>query len=128
MSRETPLGRALGKGSAKDGTGHWWTQRVSALALVPLGLWFVFGIAGLIRGGATDYLSVIDWIVNPVNAVALILLIATLCYHSALGVQVVIEDYVHGWAKVASLILQKFAHAIAAAAGIFAVLRIALGA
>ena len=127
MSRGTPLGRALGLGSAKDGTGHWWTQRVSALALAPLGLWFVFGMARLIGSGGTDYLSVVDWIGSPVNAVALILLIATMCYHSALGVQVVIEDYVHGWAKVASLILMKFAHAVAAA-GIFAVLRIALGA
>ena len=128
MSRATPLARALGLGSAKDGAGHWWTQRVSAVALVPLVLWLVFGIAALIGRGGTDYLSVVDWVADPVNAVALILLIATMCYHSALGVQVVIEDYVHGWAKVASLILQKFAHAVAAAAGIFAVLKIALDA
>ncbi len=128
MNRGTPLGRALGMGSAKDGTGHWWAQRVSAVALVPLGLWFVFGLAALIGGGGSDYLSVVDWIGDPVNAVALILFIATLCYHSMLGIQVVIEDYVHGWVKVASLLLQKFAHAIAAAAGIFAVLKIALDA
>ncbi|MBT8145005.1 MAG: succinate dehydrogenase, hydrophobic membrane anchor protein [Gammaproteobacteria bacterium] len=127
MSRRTALGHVLGLGSAKDGTGHWWAQRVSAVAMVPLGLWFLFSVALLIGRGTVDYLSVIDWIASPVNAVALILLIATMCYHSALGVQVVIEDYVHGGTKVVSLVLQKFAHAVLAAAGIFAVLRIALG-
>jgi len=127
MSRRTPLGQVLGLGSAKEGVSHWWAQRVTAVALLPLGLWFVFSIAVLIGSNNSDYLGVVDWIAAPINAVLLILFIATVAYHSALGVQVVIEDYVHGWTKVVSLVLQKFAHVLAAAAGVFSVLRIALG-
>lgn len=128
MSRRSALGSVLGLGSAKEGTSHWWLQRVTALALLPLGLWFVFSLALLIGQGGSDYLSIIDWIARPFNALALILLVAASCYHSALGVQVVIEDYVHGATKVLALIGQKFAHAVAAAIAIFAVLRIALSA
>lgn len=128
MSRRTPLGTVLGLGSAKDGTGHWWAQRISAVALAPLGLWFIFSLAALVGGGGSDYLSVVDWVANPVNAVALILLIVVMSYHSSLGVQVVIEDYLHGAAKLTLLITQKFIHAVVAAAAVFAVLRVALAA
>ena len=127
MSRRTPLGQVLGLGSAKEGVSHWWAQRVTAVALLPLGLWFVFSIAVLIGSNNSDYLGVVDWIAAPVNAVLLILFIATAAYHSALGVQVVIEDYVRGWTKVFSLVLQKFVHVLVAAAGVFSVLSIALG-
>ena len=127
MSRRTPLARALGAGSAKDGTGHWWAQRVSAVALVPLVLWLALSVASLAVGGA-DYLTAIDWVRVPMNAVLLLLVISAIFYHSHLGVQVVIEDYVHGaFLKVAALILQKLIHLALAVAGIFAVLRIALG-
>lgn len=125
MNPRTPLSRVLGLGSAKEGTSHWWAQRLSAIALLPLGLWLLLSLALLVGSGHTDYLSVIDWIGRPINTVLLALFVATVCYHSALGVQVVIEDYVHGWLKVAALILQKFAHALAAVTGIFAILRIA---
>ena len=127
MSRRSPLGQVLGLGSAKEGAAHWWAQRVTAVALIPLGLWFVFSIAVLIGSERSDYISVIDWIGTPFNAVMLILFVATVAYHSALGVQVVIEDYVHGWTKVVSLVLQKFAHVLVAAAAIFSILEISLG-
>jgi succinate dehydrogenase / fumarate reductase membrane anchor subunit len=126
MSRRTPLGRVLGLGSAKDGVGHWWTQRTSAIALVPLGLWFAISLVLLASGAGIGYASVTAWIASPTHAVLLLLLLATACYHSVLGVQVVVEDYVElEWAKVASLLLSKFAHALLAAAGLYAVLRIA---
>ena len=127
MSRRSDLGKVLGLGSAKEGVSHWWGQRISAVALLPLALWLIYSITMLIRTRQTDYLAVVDWVALPFNAVMLILLIATMAYHSAMGVQVVIEDYVHGGLKVASLILQKFAHVAVATAGIFSVLKIALG-
>ncbi|MDH3645367.1 MAG: succinate dehydrogenase, hydrophobic membrane anchor protein [Gammaproteobacteria bacterium] len=127
MSRRTSLGAALGLGSAKEGASHWWAERISAVALIPLGLWLLFSMAILVGSNNADFLGAVDWIAVPFNAVMLILFIATVSYHSALGVQVVIEDYVQGSLKVVSLVLQKFAHVAAAAAGIFSVLKIALG-
>ena len=124
MSYRSPLGRARGMGSAKDGVHHFWVQRVSAVALVPLALWFVFSVAQLAGG---NYGMVLHWVHAPSVAVCLVLFLATALYHSALGVQVVIEDYVTSEGlKIASLLLMKFAHAIVAAASIFAVLKIAL--
>lgn len=125
MSLRSPLGRARGLGSAKDGVHHFWVQRVSAIALIPLSLWFVFSVAQLAGG---DYHVVRHWVSAPSVAVVLILFIASALYHSALGIQVVIEDYVHHEGlKIASLLLMKFAHALLAAASVFAVLKIALG-
>ena len=121
----SPLGRARGYGSAGEGVQHFWAQRVSAVALVPLSLWFVFSVAQL---QALSFAGVKHWISAPSVAVMLVLFIATLFYHSMLGVQVVVEDYVAGEGrKLVTLLLLKFAHAVAAAAGIFAVLKIALG-
>lgn len=126
MSLRTPLGRALGLGSAKDGTGHWWSQRVSAAALVLLGAWFAIALARL---DGFDYQTVAGWIAVPLNSVLLVVFVATLFYHSSLGVQVVIEDYIHeGGSKVVALIVAKFVHFLAAAVAIFAVLRVSLGA
>lgn len=126
MSLRSPIGRVLGLGSAKEGVGHWWGQRVSAVALVVLALWFV---SSLLRLGDLGHASVVLWIASPVNAVLLSLLVGTVVYHSQLGVQVVVEDYVtHHGAKVATLLLLNFIHIVLAALGVFSVLRIAFGA
>ena len=125
MSLRSPIGRVLGLGAAKEGVSHWWSQRVTSVALLLLGLWFV---ASLLRMPTFDYDFVVAWIAVPYNAVLLLLLIATLVYHSQLGVQVVVEDYVHHHGlKVATMMLLTFAHVAAAALAIFAVLRIAFG-
>lgn len=125
MSLRTPLHEARGLGSAKEGVGHWWNQRLTAIALVPLTLWFGFSVALL---GTADYYTVVDWIAHPVNAVLLTLLLAVGFWHGALGIQVVIEDYVASeWKKITLLLLVQFAAAVLALAGIFAVLYIALG-
>lgn len=126
MSLRSPLSRARGLGSAKQGVHHFWVQRVSAVALIPLALWFAFSVATLATGQA-DYFAVRHWVSAPSVAVVLVLFIGTALYHSMLGVQVVIEDYVGSEGKkLAALLLSKFAHAAVAAAGIFAVLKIAL--
>jgi succinate dehydrogenase / fumarate reductase membrane anchor subunit len=126
VSRRTPLGRVLGLGSAKEGVSHWWTERTTAVALVPLGLWFLVSFLSLVARGDASHAAVIAWIATPLHAVLLTLLVLTSAWHSVLGVQVVIEDYVHlDWLKLVSLLASKFAHALLAAAGTFAVLRIA---
>ena len=123
MSLRTPLGRVLGHGSAKQGVSHWWVQRLSSVALVPLTLWFLFALLGL---PSFDYLTVRSWMGASWTPVFLVLLVGTLCYHSWLGIQVVIEDYVHSHGvKLASLLASSFVHAIVGAAGVFAVLKIA---
>jgi succinate dehydrogenase / fumarate reductase, membrane anchor subunit len=119
----SPLGRALGLGSAKEGVAHWWGQRVSAAALVVLALWFV---AAMVAVTGADHKAVVAWLHAPFSAVAMILLLIAVFYHMALGVQVVIEDYVHSeWIKILMLVLNKLVAVALAAAGIFAVLRIA---
>ncbi len=125
MSFRTPLGRARGLGSARLGTGHWLAQRITAVALIPLSLWFVMSVMIYMRA---DYATVSIWLHSPVVSVLLVLLLATLYYHAFLGLQVVIEDYVHDeWLKVSTLMLIKFMCVLLAAAGIFATLRVAFG-
>ena len=124
MNLRTPLGRVLGSGSAKDGTEHWWMQRVTAVGLVLLGSWFLLA---LLRLPDLGYTAVVAWASRPLNGIMLLLLCTALAWHSKLGVQVVIEDYVHAPAlKVTSLILNKFAHVFLLAASIYAILKIAL--
>ena len=126
MSYRHPLGQARGLGSAKSGTGHWWAQRISALALIPLGLWFAVSALEFARA---DYGTVIVWLHEPQTAILLSLFLTALFYHAYLGVQVVIEDYVHTeWLKLATLLVIKFASILLAVAGIFTALRIAFGA
>ena len=125
MSLRSPIGRVLGLGTAKEGFSHWWLQRVTSVALVLLGLWFV---SALLRMPTFQYEFVVAWIALPLNTVLLLLLIGTLVYHSQLGVQVVVEDYVHHHGlKIATMMLLTFAHVAVAALAIFAVLRIAFG-
>jgi succinate dehydrogenase / fumarate reductase membrane anchor subunit len=119
------LGRVLGLGSAKDGTEHWWAQRVSAVALVPLTLWFAISLLTL---PALNYAGVRAWLSYPWSGFLAVLLVGVLAYHSYLGAVVVVEDYVHSaGTKIASLLLLRFVHVLAGGAGIFAILRIAFG-
>lgn len=127
VSRQTtplrsPLGQAIGLGSAKEGVAHWWAERLGALALVPLTVWFVIAIIGL---AGADRAAFVDWLRHPVPAVLLILLLATTFHHSALGLQVVIEDYVEDeGVRFTLLILNKLVSIVLAALGIFAVLKL----
>ena len=126
MSLRSPLGKVLGLGTAKDGTSHWWGQRVSAIALLFLGLWFAFCLAMM---SGFSHAETVSFIGRPINSILLLLLSATLAYHSYLGIQVVIEDYVHApGIKVIALIMSRFAHVLLAAAAVFAVLKIGLNA
>lgn len=125
MSLRSPLARVLGYGSAKAGTEHWWQQRVSAVGLLVLGGWFVLAFAGL---GDYERPSLAAWVASPFHATMLVLLAITLARHSSLGLQVVIEDYVHGPAiKVFALIVSNFIHAFLAIAAVLAVLKVSLG-
>ena len=124
-SQRSPLARARGYGSANEGVHTFLAERISAVALVPLTLWFVFSVAQL---PAASYGAVKHWVAAPSVAVTLVLFLGALFYHSSLGVKVVVEDYIAGEGKkLALLLLVKFVHAVLAAAGIFAVLKIALG-
>ena len=105
MTMQSPLGRARGLGSAKEGVGHWWHQRQTALALVPLLLWLVISV---IANVGADHASMKSWLTSPFNATMMILLIFAGFYHALLGVQVVVEDYVSCKAmKVAALIATR---------------------
>ena len=122
----SPLGRAIGLGSAKEGVGHWWAQRVTAIALVPLAVWFVIVVITLV---GADRAVFVDWVRHPVPAVLLILLLVTTFYHGALGLQVVIEDYVaNETLRFGMLIVMRLASIVLAALGVFAVLKLSLGA
>ncbi len=124
MSLRTPLGRVLGLGSAKDGTGHFMAQRISAIALTVLGCWFLYA---MFRIDGLAYLEVIRFVAAPLNNVLLSLLCVTAAYHSYLGVQVVIDDYVHAHGlRLSSLIASLFVHAFLAIASVYAVLQIGL--
>jgi succinate dehydrogenase / fumarate reductase, membrane anchor subunit len=121
----SPLGRAVGLGSAKEGVEHWWAQRVSAVALIVLGLWFA---AALVALTGADRAAVLAWLRAPVPAILAVLLLIAAFYHGALGMQVVIEDYVHSeWLKVSSIVVMRLISTGLAVASIFAVLRIAFG-
>ncbi len=125
MSYRSNIKQAQGLGSAKEGVGHWWLQRVTAVALVPLMLWLAFGIA---RYSGAGYEATVAWVSNPTTTVLWVLALGMLFWHAKLGLQVVIEDYVHDEkAKFASLIAMKFITVLLAAIAILAVLRVALG-
>ena len=125
MSLRSPLGRVRGLGSAKEGTAHWWAQRLTAVALIPLVLWFAGSVAAMTGSG---HGAVVAWLANPVVAIIMILLIVATFHHAQLGMQVVIEDYVHSeWLKVASIVLVKFLAVVLGVAALFSVLKIAFG-
>ena len=121
----SPLGRAIGLGSAMEGVEHWWLQRITAVALVPLSLWFVIAIIRLV---GADVENVRDWVGSPLPAILLVLLLIATFYHAALGLQIVIEDYVHAeLIKFGLLIVVRLACFALAVAGIFAVVSMAVG-
>ncbi len=121
----TPLNQVRGLGSAKEGTHHWWLQRLTAVALIPLSLWFV---ASLITIADADYVAVVEWMRSPIVTVLLLCLIWVLFHHAQLGVQVVLEDYVHSeWLKVASIVALKFAVVVLGLLSAIAVLKVSLG-
>jgi len=125
MNRErmrSPLGRALELGSAKDGVKQWWVERVTAVALVPLTVWFV---ASIVVHTGNDYATLIAWLRTPIATILMVLLLIALFYHKALGLQVVIEDYIHSGMKIPALLGMRFGCFALAAAGILAMLRIA---
>jgi len=124
VSLQTPLGKFLGHGSAGHGSGHWWRQRLSAIALLPLTLWLVASFVGM---DSYDYSSVTSWMAQPLNAILLAALLVAMLQHSQLGLQVIIEDYVHtGWLKIGALVTLKLAHVLLGIAGLYAVIVISL--
>jgi succinate dehydrogenase / fumarate reductase, membrane anchor subunit len=125
MSLRSPLGRVVGLGSARSGVHHWWLQRLTSIALVPLSIWFTVSVLSL---PALDRVTVINWMAQSWTALLLILLVLTATWHSQLGVRVIVEDYVHGpGAKTLTLVIVTFLHALLAVAGVFAVLKVAFG-
>ena len=119
------LARARGLGSAKEGVQHWWVQRLTGLALIPLGLWFV---AGLIAHLGLDRAAAAAWLRQPVVLGLTALLIVALFHHAQLGLQVVIEDYVgNEAARLVAVILVKTAAIVLATAALVALLTIAIG-
>jgi succinate dehydrogenase / fumarate reductase, membrane anchor subunit len=124
-SLRSPLGSVVGLGSAKDGVHHWWLQRLTSIALVPLTIWFTVSILSL---PTLDHVTVISWMAQSWNALLLIVLVLVATYHSQLGVRVVVEDYVHDTGmKTLTLVVLTFAHAFLAVAGVFAILKVAFG-
>lgn len=125
MKLITPLAKARGLGSAKEGVSHWWAQRLTAIALVPLIVWLVYSVVTLL---GADQQAVRAWIGGGLNATFMIALLIALFYHLQLGMQVVIEDYVHGRATEVTLqIIVKFASILGTLAGVLGVVKIALG-
>jgi succinate dehydrogenase / fumarate reductase membrane anchor subunit len=123
-SMRSDLGRVRGLGSAKEGVQHWWAQRVTAIALIPLSLWFFAGIISLID---VDRATAIRWLGSPVTLGLMSLFLIALVYHAVLGLQVVIEDYIHSHAvKIALLLSIQFAGLALTAAGIIAMLLITI--
>lgn len=126
MDYKTPLAKVRGLGSAKEGVSHWWLQRLTAVALVPLVFWLVFSLVSL---APADQLVVQAWLAQPFNAVLMIVLMVALLWHGQLGLQVVVEDYISNRSvEVVLQVLIKFTAIILAVASVLSVLKIALGA
>ncbi len=118
----SPLGRARGLGSAKSGLGHWWAQRLSALALVPLSLWFIFSMLAL---AGAPHAAVLAWFGHPLPLVLLLCLVLGTFHHMQLGLQVVIEDYIHSERlRLAGLVLMKGAVFLLGLTALIAALKI----
>jgi succinate dehydrogenase / fumarate reductase membrane anchor subunit len=125
MSLQTPLGKVRGLGSAGNGVQHWWVQRLTSVALVPLGVWLLVSLLTL---PSLDFVTLVSWVSGTWTACLLTVFVLIASWHSSLGVQVILEDYVHDHGlKLVSLVLSGFVHVVLGALGVFAVLRIAFG-
>jgi len=123
MRMETPLARVRGLGSARTGARHWWAERLSSVATLLLFVWL---IVSLVRLPLLDHGSVTEWLRDPLAAVPMLLLVASVFYHLKLGLQVVIEDYVHEEGnKLFAVVLLRFLTILGASLAAFAVLKIA---
>ena len=122
-SLQTPLHKVQGLGPSHSGTGHFWRQRVTAVALVPLGLWFTYAILGLI---GTNEVAVLSFLSKPWNALLMAAFSTTLLYHMALGLQDIVDDYVHTpGMKIFALLTLRFVWVAATVTCIFALIRVA---
>jgi len=120
----TPLSRARGLGSAKDGTHHFWHQRLTALLMIPLTLWLGFSLASL----PVDHATLVSWIQQPVTTVGLVLVVIVTFYHAQLGLQVVIEDYVSSHSRrMLTLLFANLICLLFGAVGVISVLKISFG-
>ena len=125
MSLQSPLARVRGLGSARQGSHHWWMQRVTSIVLVPLCLWFVISILQLSN---MSYTEVRVWMSDPMSTTLMIMMLVAIYYHAYLGVQVVIEDYVDTeWQKITSLLLVKFLAVFSGIISVYSVLKVSLG-
>ncbi len=125
MNYRSPLAKVIGLGSAKEGSAHWWWQRLTAIALLPLTLWFTYSIASLSGPCLED---VYVWIASPLSSTLLIAFIVALFYHTQLGVQVVLEDYIHHEGlKIFSILAAKALSLFLAILSVISILQVALG-
>jgi len=124
-SMETPLGKVRGLGASGEGAHHWWLERLTSLSTVLLFVWF--GVS-LLRLPELDHRTLTEWLADPIVAVPMLLLVVSTFWHLKLGLQVVVEDYVHDeGSKFFWIVLVNFASVFAGALALFSVLRIALG-
>ncbi|MBN9545054.1 MAG: succinate dehydrogenase, hydrophobic membrane anchor protein [Alphaproteobacteria bacterium] len=122
-SLQTPLRKVEGLGVSHSGTGHFWRQRITAVALVPLGLWFTYAILGLV---GTNEVAILSFLAHPWNALLMAAFAATMLYHMSLGLQTVVDDYIHGTGmKIFCLLLIRFVMIATTVTCIFALIRIA---
>jgi len=125
MSLRTPLAQVRGLGSAKQGAHHWWMQRITAVMLIPLFIWFVGTTVTLVTG---NYAEAVNLIRDPFAAAALLMLIIVVFYHAALGLQVVIEDYISAEGRqIGTIVVMRFVMSLLAAISIVAALKVAIG-
>jgi succinate dehydrogenase / fumarate reductase membrane anchor subunit len=126
MNLRSSLGIVRGLGSAKNGTHHWWMQRLTAVALVPLSIWLVSAVVCL---AGADYVTAVQWFKSPINAALMLAALFAIFYHAQLGMQVVFEDYIHTeWVKVTAQIALKFACILLGLIAAIAALKVTFGA